>query len=92
MAKIKINNGNDIIKFLSFISPVTKYIKNLPFKEIVDILFIIEKFNLDISSDSLRRHLKKELKSNFIKINNRVYFGSEKTIKFLSEEIKKLSL
>ena len=92
MPRLKINDGDDIIKYLNYLPVVSNYVKKLPYKEIVDVFYLIEKFNLNVPPDSLRRQLKREMSSNYIKINNKIYFGSEKTIKFLSDEIKKYGL
>lgn len=88
MHEVKLNgiltNINDI-KF-NRTNKVVDFILNTEYNELYDLNWLSTKFNMNI--DTLRRALKFKLPNNFIVLNNKIYFGNEKTINDLRKKVK----
>ena len=84
--KVKINEKDFNISLLIDKSnnSILNFVTSLPYLELYDAIYLAEKFNK--SPDTIRRLLKRKLPDNYIVIDNKIYFGSVKTI----DELKKI--
>lgn len=84
--KVKINEKDFNISLLidRSNSSILNFVASSPYLELYDAVYLANKFNK--SPDTIRRLLKRKLPNNYIIIDNKIYFGSAKTI----DELKKI--